>query len=130
MTLASARRLRRDSTDAEKALWRLLRGRQLSGYKFRRQQPLGRYIVDFVYFSHRLIIEIDGGQHADPTPYEEARTRFLESDGFRVLRFWNNEVRENSEGVCERIMEVLGEITPHPPMASPWAPPSPTRGEG
>jgi very-short-patch-repair endonuclease len=107
VNLAAARRLRRDMTEAEKVVWRLLRARQLEGYKFRRQQPLGRYIIDFVCFSHRLIIEVDGGQHSDPTRYEEERTRFLEGEGFRVLRFWNNEVLENSEGVCAHILEVL-----------------------
>jgi very-short-patch-repair endonuclease len=107
VTVETARRLRRDMTEAEKVLWRLLRARQLEGYKFRRPQPLGRYVVDFVCLSHRVITEVDGGQHADPTRYEDERTRFLQGEGFRVLRFWNNEVMENSEGVCTRILEVL-----------------------
>jgi very-short-patch-repair endonuclease len=126
----TARRLRRDMTEAEKVMWRLLRARQLEGYKFRRQQPIDRYIVDFVCFAYRLIIEIDGGQHADATRYEEERTRFPEGESFRVLRFWNNEVLENREGVGARILEVLGEPSPHPPAAARRAPPSPTRGEG
>jgi very-short-patch-repair endonuclease len=124
-----ARRLRRDSTEAEKVMWRLLRSRQLGGYKFRRQEPIGRYIVDFVCFQPRLVVEIDGGQHADPTRYEEERTNFLEREGFRVQRFWNNEVLENREGVCLRILEVLA-LAPHLPGATRRAPPSPTRGEG
>ena len=124
-----ARKLRRDMTDAEKVMWRLLRARQLSGYKFRRQEPIGQYIVDFVCFSPRLVIEIDGGQHADPTKYEVERTRFLDDEGFRVVRFWNNEALENPEGVCRRILEILA-TPPHLPAAARRAPPSPTRGEG
>ena len=105
--IQTARRLRRDMTDVEKAMWRLLRSRQLDGFKFRRQQPIGPYIVDFVCFSHRLVVEIDGGQHGTETGIaaDEVRSRFLEGEGFRVLRFWNNEVAVNAEGVCERIRE-------------------------
>jgi very-short-patch-repair endonuclease len=125
-----ARRLRRDMTDAERAMWRILRGRQLAGLKFRRQEPIGRYIVDFVCFSPRVVIEIDGGQHNQVTPYEERRSAFLRREGFEILRFWNNEVLENREGVGEHIGEVLARLTPHPPVASRRAPPSPTRGEG
>jgi very-short-patch-repair endonuclease len=123
-----ARRLRRDMTDAERRVWRLLRSRQLEGYKFRRQQPIDGYIVDFICFEHRLVVEIDGGQHSDESDYEERRTRHLESSGFRIARFWNNEVLENSEGVCLKILELLA--TPHPPIATRWAPPSPAKGEG
>ena len=129
-TAETARRLRRDMTEAEKAMWGLLRSRQLAGFKFRRQQPMRRYVVDFVCLSHKLVVEIDGGQHADVTPAEERRSAFLSGEGFRVLRFWNNEVLENRDGVCARILEVLGEHTPHPPGAARRAPPSPTRGEG
>ena len=86
MSTTRARSLRRDSTDAEHAMWRILRNRQLAGFKFRRQQPLGRFIVDFVCFSHRLIIEIDGSQHADNAA-DAQRTAWLEREGFRVLRF-------------------------------------------
>jgi very-short-patch-repair endonuclease len=118
-----ARRLRRDMTVAESALWRLLRSRQLEGFKFRRQQPIDRYIVDFICFSHRLIVEVDGGQHGSPDQYELRRSEHLERNGFRILRFWNNEVLQNREGVYTRILEVLRE--PHP---SPR--PSPARGEG
>ena len=124
-----ARRLRRDMTEAEKAMWRLLRSRQLAGFKFRRQQPIRRYVVDFVCFSHALVVEIDGGQHAD-SERDEIRSRFLANEGFRVLRFWNNEVLDNRDGVCARILEVLRDRTPHPPGALRRAPPSPTRGEG
>ena len=104
-----ARRLRRESTEAEKRLWNKLRARQLLGAKFRRQAPIGPYIVDFVCFERKLVIEIDGGQHAehDQRAYDEERTKWLKSQGFRVLRFWNNEVLGNLEGVLTRIAEVL-----------------------
>jgi len=97
-----AKQLRRDSTDAEKTLWRLLRARQLNGVKFRRQHPIGPYIVDFVCLEQHLVIELDGGQHALDSP---ARTRFLESEGYRVLRFWNNEVLANPEGVHHAVTQ-------------------------
>jgi|SRR5690349_17555910 very-short-patch-repair endonuclease len=128
--IATARRLRRDMTEAEKVMWRMLRSRQLAGFKFRRQESIRRYIVDFVCFLHRLVIEMDGGQHALEVKRDEIRTRFLESEGFQVLRFWNNEVLENPEGVFERVSEVLCVRPPHPPGAARRAPPSPTRGEG
>ena len=109
-------------------MWRILRARQLAGYKFRRQQPIDHYIVDFICFSHRLVIEIDGGQHGIDVEHDERRTRYLEREGFRVVRFWNNEVLENAEGVCTRILELLD--APHRPGATRRAPPSPARGEG
>jgi very-short-patch-repair endonuclease len=117
-------------TEAEKAIWRLLRSRQLAGFKFRRQQPMRRYIVDFVCLSHKLVVEVDGGQHADATAYDQRRTQFFLDEGFQILRFWNNEVLENRDGVCARIVEVLDSRTPHPPGALRRAPPSPTRGAG
>jgi len=101
-----ARTLRRDATEAEKRVWRTLRAHQV-GAKFRRQQPIESYVVDFVSFEHRLVIEIDGGQHSDADEYEEKRTRCLEANGFRILRFWNNEVMQNLEGVLERIIAAL-----------------------
>ena len=113
MSTAVARELRRNGTEAEKRVWRLLRSRQTSA-KFRRQQPIEGYVVDFVSFEHRLIIEIDGGQHNDPDEYEQRRTQCLEANGFRILRFWNNDVMENEEGVFERIVEVLIEAAPAP----------------
>jgi very-short-patch-repair endonuclease len=117
-------------TEAEKVMWRLLRARQLAGFKFRRQEPIGRYIVDFVCFSPRLVIEIDGGQHADETAYDNARSAFLAREGFQILRFWNHEVLQNRDGVHSHILETLGHDTPHPPGAARRTPPSPTRGEG
>jgi len=112
-------------TDAEKVMWRLLRSRQLAGFKFRRQQPIKRYVVDFVCCSHSLIVEIDGGQHADSAS-DEVGSQFLTDEGFRILRFWNNDVLKNREGVCARILAEL--LTPRPPVALRRAPPSPTRG--
>jgi very-short-patch-repair endonuclease len=97
-----AKQLRRDSTDAEKTLWRLLRARQLNGVKFRRQHPIGPFIVDFVCLEHHLVIELDGGQHASDTP---GRTRFLESEGYRVLRFWNNQALANPKGVHHAVTQ-------------------------
>ena len=87
-----ARILRKNSTDAERKLWQHLRRYQINGYKFRRQHPIGPYVVDFVCFEKRLIIEVDGGQHAQQVEDDNARTEWLQSQGFQVLRFWNNQV--------------------------------------
>jgi very-short-patch-repair endonuclease len=103
-----ARKLRADMTDAERRLWSLLRDRRLQKYKFRRQRPVGPYIVDFVCMEHRLIIEADGGQHAG-SEGDERRTAWLETRNWRVLRFWNNEILGNPRGVAEKIVEVLEE---------------------
>lgn len=107
-----ARKLRSDVTDAEKKLWAQLRGRQLCGAKFRRQHPIGPFIADFCSVERRLIVELDGGQHAEHVTSDNARTQFLESHGYRVLRFWNHDVLTNLAGVLERICEVLK--SPHP----------------
>jgi very-short-patch-repair endonuclease len=101
-----ARRLRRDATPAEARLWFRLRRNQLHGAKFRRQMPVGPYVVDFCCLEARLVVELDGGQHAD-NPNDKVRTRFLEARGFKVLRFWNPEVTENIEGVLETILSEL-----------------------
>lgn len=98
-----ARGLRNNCTDAERVLWRYLRKSQLEGVKFRRQHPLEVYIVDFVSLDKRLVVEIDGGQHAENVEYDERRDECLRPNGFVVLRFWNNEVIENIEGVLEVI---------------------------
>lgn len=101
-------------TEAERTMWRMLRFRQMEGRRFRRQVPIGRYIVDFLCHEAKLIIEIDGGQH-DPSSQEEtARTRFLEGEGYRLLRFWNNEVLGNPEGVERVIVAHLRRLHPHP----------------
>jgi crossover junction endodeoxyribonuclease RuvC len=113
MSTMVARTLRRRSTEAENRVWRLLRSQQ-AGAKFRRQQPIEGYVVDFVSFEQRLIVEIDGGQHGDIDEYEEARTRCLEANGFRILRFWNNDVMENIEGVLDTIVAALAQ--PNSPL--------------
>ena len=100
------RRLRRDATEAERALWRLLRNRALGGAKFRRQFPIGNFIADFACLEHRLIVEADGGQHGSSNS-DQARTEWLVSQGFRVLRFWNNEILENPGGVAAVLLEAL-----------------------
>jgi very-short-patch-repair endonuclease len=99
----NARRLRSNMTDAEQRLWSALRRRQLDGLRFRRQMPLGRYIVDFSCYDARLVVELDGGQHGESETEDAARSAWLEDRGFRVLRFWNHEVFENLEGVLEVI---------------------------
>jgi very-short-patch-repair endonuclease len=107
MNRSRARELRNNPTQAERLLWQHLRLRQLAGYKFRRQQPLGNYIVDFVCLEKRLAIEVDGGQHSTQVAYDEQRTAWLEEQGFRVLRFWDNEVIHNIEAVKEAIWQAL-----------------------
>ncbi|RUL69093.1 endonuclease domain-containing protein [Dyella choica] len=102
-----ARQLRRASTDAERHLWRHLRQRNLAACKFRRQFPIAGYIVDFVCLPAKLVVEIDGGQHLDALEYDEARTRALEARGFRVLRFWNDEVLLHTDDVLEVIWRNL-----------------------
>ena len=102
-----ARALRNNPTDVEKLLWRQLRMWQLDGYKFRRQQPLGNFIVDFVCLDKRLIVELDGGQHAERSDDDANRDAWLRKQGFTVLRFWNNDVLKNVTTVTERIFETL-----------------------
>jgi very-short-patch-repair endonuclease len=109
-----ARGLRQTMTDAERTLWRHLRNRQLSGLKFRRQHEIDRYIVDFVCTEALLIVELDGGQHADQVNYDERRTQQLEAMGYRVRRFWNNDVLVNIDSVLEVVMEALASPAPHP----------------
>ncbi|HHS82607.1 MAG TPA: endonuclease domain-containing protein, partial [Devosia sp.] len=101
-----ARALRANLTDAERALWQKIRGRQL-GAKFRRQAPVGPYIADFLSHEARLVIEVDGGQHGATEEYDVNRTAYIEEQGFKVLRFWNSEILENMDGVLIRVMEVL-----------------------
>jgi very-short-patch-repair endonuclease len=99
-----ARKLRKEMTPAEQVLWKNLRGRRLEGLKFRRQHPLGRFIVDFYCAEHRLVIELDGGIHQDQQEYDQARTEVLQDYGYRVLRFPN-------EAVLQRLDDVLQTIT-------------------
>jgi very-short-patch-repair endonuclease len=102
-----ARELRKNQTDVEARLWSRLRGRQVAGAKFRRQYPIGHFIADFCCVELRLVVELDGGQHAEAGAVDQRRTDFLVAEGYRVLRFWNNEVMENIDGVLERISEAL-----------------------
>ncbi|MEO1750993.1 ATP-dependent RNA helicase HrpA [Thiofaba sp. EF100] len=123
-----ARSLRKNSTDAEQKLWQQLRAHRFEGTKFRRQHPLGPYVVDFVCLEKRLVIELDGGQHTEAEAYDQQRNAWLEAQGFRVLRFWNNEVMQNPEGVLETIHQALQ--SPSPPRPPRGHLPSPPRGEG
>jgi very-short-patch-repair endonuclease len=112
VTKARSQELRRDMTDAERKLWSVLSARQLGGVKFRRQVPLGPYIADFASHEAKLIIEIDGGQHAENRSHEDVRSAFLRDEGYQVLRFWNNDVLGNLEGVHAIIVAAIGEL-PH-----------------
>lgn len=107
-----AKQLRRNMTDAESLLWYHLRGHRLCGVKFKRQQPLGDYIVDFVSFDKKLVIEVDGGQHVGSQP-DKRRDTWLQGQGFRILRFWNNEVLGETEAVLQRILQEIAP-SPHP----------------
>ena len=118
MTDPIVKKLRENATDAERKLWHHLRRKQIDGLRFRRQYPLGPYIVDFVCLPARLIIEVDGGQHTEQMERDAARTAWLKAQGFRVIRFWNNEVLGNIEGVLHVIGEQLAPATPPPPTPS------------
>jgi very-short-patch-repair endonuclease len=107
------RELRNGATDAERLLWQYLCGKQL-GVKFRRQHPFGDCVLDFVSLEAKLVVELDGGQHSETTAYDLARTGSLEAAGFRVLRFWNNQVFRETGAVVETIMAALAETHPHP----------------
>src|SRR6266478_129705 len=106
------RSLRQNMTEAEWRLWQILRSHQIRGHKFRRQVPIGRYIADFVCHEARLIVEVDGGQHDRSSPQEAERNGFLQNEGYRILRFWNNEVLANLDGVHQAIVGELRGITP------------------
>lgn len=107
-----ARTLRESATDAETLLWYHLRDRRLASYKFRRQRPIGPFFADVACLEAKLVVELDGGQHAEATEYDAARTRAMESEGFRVLRFWNNEVLSQTDAVREQILQALQTLTP------------------
>ena len=110
-----ARRLRAEATDVERKLWSRLRGAQMEGFSFRRQHPIGPFIADFYCAPLRLIIELDGCQHANHRGYDAARTKFLEGKGLHVIRFWNYDVMENFDGVLAAIhREVLRAIRSTP----------------
>jgi very-short-patch-repair endonuclease len=120
MATSRARELRRELTDAERRLWSRLRDRRLAGAKFRRQHPIGPFDADFCCPDYHLVVELDGGQHQEQAATDARRTAFLGSQGYRVLRFWDNEVLQNTDGVLMRILEIL--------EAPPSPRPSPSRG--
>lgn len=109
MNLANAKRLRQNMTEAEQKLWRHLRGKRFQKIKFKRQKPIGPYIVDFVALKERLVIELDGSQHLEQQEYDQRRTKFLESLGYEILRFWDNECLIQTESVLTKIYQALGE---------------------
>ena len=119
---SQAQQLRHRSTEAELRLWRALRSRQIAGAKFRRQHSVPPFIVDFVCLEKKLVIEVDGGQHLQQAERDGKRTAFLESHGFRVLRFWNHDVLQQTKVVLEVICLALTETNPSPQ-------PSPLEGE-
>ena len=121
--ISRARALRKVASDAEDKLWRELRGRRLSGFKFKRQVSLGNYIVDFACLETGLIIEADGGQHLEQQDRDEARTRWLQANGYRVLRLWNDDILLRLPDVLEHIIRQLPSDYPHPD-------PLPQAGEG
>jgi very-short-patch-repair endonuclease len=104
--------LRRSPTDAERRLWQQLRRKQVVGARFRRQVPVGPFYADFLCPAYRLVVEVDGGQHAEHERYDAERTRWLEENGYVVLRFWNNDVPGNIEGVVDTIERWLTSHTP------------------
>jgi len=114
-----AKQLRRNQTDAERVLWLRLRNRRLNGLKFKRQVPIDRYVVDFCSSEARLIIELDGGQHAARVTQDANRTKILEAMGYLVLRFWNNDVLQNTDGVLEDILNTLKQHRSEPPHPGP-----------
>jgi very-short-patch-repair endonuclease len=109
--LSYARKMRKDAPDAESYLWQFLRDRRLCGYKFRRQHPVGRYILDFYCEQTKLAIELDGGQHQEQVTYDDRRTAQLNATGIKVIRFWNNEVLTLPEQVLEEILFNLSEVS-------------------
>ena len=114
-----AKKMRSEPTPAEHRLWQILRAKRLAGYKFKRQLPIDQYVVDFVCPRHRLVVEADGGQHAE-SPRDTVRDTYLEAQGFRVLRFWNSDIFDNEEGVLTGILNALQTPLPNP---------SPAKGE-
>jgi very-short-patch-repair endonuclease len=129
MSLTHAKQLRTRMTDAERRLWYRLRGHRFEGIKFKRQAPIGRFIVDFVCFDQKLIVEVDGGQHAESSS-DRSRDDWLQSQGFQILRFWNHDVLKNTDAVLTQIFEAVRCGESHPSPGALRAPPSPTRGEG
>ncbi|WP_368543051.1 endonuclease domain-containing protein [Enterobacter soli] len=109
-----AKRLRRELTNEENRLWYLLRGRRFAHYKFRRQHPVGNYILDFACCEARLAVELDGGQHDENREYDRQRTQWLNQKGWHVIRFWNNELGNSEEAVLDQIFMTLQMLLPSP----------------
>ena len=126
-TFTNARALRREMTEAERALWRRLRRQQFLDARFRRQVPIGPYVADFACLKAKLIVEIDGSQHVEAAAYDARRDAFLAREGFKVLRFWNNDVVARADSVMDVIFQALDEVRlRHPPSA--LRAPSPSGG--
>jgi len=121
--------MRSNPTEAERKLWSILRDKRLAEHKFKRQQVIGAFIVDFVNFEQRLIIEADGSQHIG-NEHDVRRSAWLEGEGFRILRFWNDDILARTAQVADAIWHVLGEVQPPLPPTASRVPPSPARGEG
>ncbi|HSD37328.1 MAG TPA: endonuclease domain-containing protein [Rhodocyclaceae bacterium] len=120
--LDNAKRLRTEQTEAEQCLWYHLRAHRFLGLKFKRQKPVGPYIADFICIEGKLIVEVDGGQHVEAKAYDDARDKYLNDQGFTVLRFWNNEVLNQTEAVLDKIrVAVEGCSDPSPPTPLPQA---------
>jgi very-short-patch-repair endonuclease len=115
----NSRHLRNNMTDVERMLWAKIRGKQLQGFRFRRQHPLGVYIVDFICLELKLVIELDGSQHMQQQEYDMKRSQWLQKNSFTVMRFWNNDVLDNLDAVVQSIYNHL-----------PPSQPSPLKGEG
>ena len=128
MTRQLARALRKRLTDAERLLWGHLRDRRLGGWKFKRQYPVGPFIVDFICVEKNLVIEVDGGQHAENEEQDLERSAYLNKMGYRVCRFWNNQVLQETESVLEAIFAILAEGKQNSPSPQP-SPPSGERGK-
>jgi very-short-patch-repair endonuclease len=140
--LARVRELRREMSPAERRLWSRLRCRGLGGFKFKRQEWVGPFIADFYCWEAKLIVEVDGTQHADCEDYDRARSVYLKRQGFRVIRYWNSQVADDLEGVLAAILAILEERVPSPSRRAPrvgplplpegerTTPPSPLEGEG
>jgi very-short-patch-repair endonuclease len=109
-----ARGLRKSLTDAERVLWHNLRDRRLGGWNFRRQHVIGPFIVNFICVEKKLIVEVDGGQHAEMIIQDHNRTEYLNKNGYRVMRFWNNEVLQETEAVLQVLFSTLSADTPSP----------------
>jgi len=128
LSTSRARSLRAGTTDAERKLWYAFRDRRFANFKFRRQVPVGPFIADFICYDARVVVEVDGSQHAESAS-DARRDRWFAANKFLVLRFWNNDVLKNLEGVLTLVLESLHQRPPHPARAERGHP-SPARGEG